>query len=129
MLRFQVKQSWPKLTPVFPSATRLGLVAESQRTPVRKAFDDANNGAESDDAEETLVLDDLEDVILCLLGLGLEVHTFFLHVLGGGLDGFEVALGGCLRVEGVAVEEVLILLVPSITEPLNLHRRWGPKAR
>lgn len=72
-----------------------------------KAFDDANDCAEGDNAQEALVLDDFDDLVFCVLGLGLVVHATFFRVLDGGLGSFGVTLGCGLRIEGVAMEEVL----------------------
>lgn len=80
------------------------LIAESQCTAVREAFDDANDGAHANDAEETLVLDDLGDLVFCLLRLGLVVHATLLDFLRGGFGSFGVALGSGAGIEGVAVE-------------------------
>lgn len=71
---------------------------------MRKALDDADDGAEANDAEEALVLNDLGDLIFGVLSLGLVVDAAFFDVLGGGLGGFGVAFGRGARVKGVAME-------------------------
>lgn len=83
------------------------LVAESQGTAVREALDDADDGAEANDAEEALVLNDPGDLVFGFLCLGLVVDAAFFDVLGGGLGGFGVAFGSSARVEGVAMEQIL----------------------
>ena len=72
-----------------------------------EALKDSDDGANGNCGEEGLVLDNLGDLILCVLGFGLVVNLALLDVLCGSFGSLGVGLG-CRRViEGVAVEEIL----------------------
>jgi hypothetical protein len=60
---------------------------------VSKALEDADDRAESEDAEEAAVGGDLDDLILCFLGFGFVVDLVILDVLGGRFHGFGVRFG------------------------------------